>query len=144
MPDAMRWLLLRTGSRLLAAPLEQVAALSVAGPRPDGAEGGAADLELPLSLSEHLWGEEESAPGVILRVRGVSGVGVRVAAAEEISEGQAMIPLPALLRRAVADGSPLIGAILWRGRPVPVVNLLSVVSRPAACRGAGLLDELVR
>lgn len=138
MPDAPRWLLLRTGSRLLAAPLEQIGALSVAVPSPVGTG------EIRFSLSDCLWGEEEAEPGVTIRVRGAAGVVLQVAAAEEISEGQAMIPLPSLLRRAVGDGSPLIGAILWQGRPVPVVNLLNVVNKRAASRVGGLLDELVR
>lgn len=144
MPDSMRWLLLRTGSRLVAVPLVQVGALTAAGQGSGDPERSAADPERPFFLSERLWGEEEAEPGVTIRVRGAMGVGVQVAAAEEISEGQAMIPLPSLLRRAVGDGSPLIGAILWRGRPVLVVNLLSAVNGPAASGVASLLDELAR
>jgi len=115
---AERWLLIRAGSRRVAAPLEQVAGL---GEADEGAEPGASGTV--IALSEHLWGEQESAPGVSLRVRSDAGVRVRVAAAEEISGERELLPLPALLCRALGERTPVAGAILWRGRGGPVVDL---------------------
>ncbi|HPT99532.1 MAG TPA: hypothetical protein PLU39_16850 [Armatimonadota bacterium] len=124
---AERWLLLRAGSRRIAAPREQVAGLAEAG---DGGDASVSDAE--IALSERLWGEQESVPGVSLRVHSDPGARVRVAAAEEISEECELLSLPPLLGRALGEESAVAGAILWRGQLVPVVGLVRLASGAGA------------
>ena len=118
-PD--RWLLLRAGGRVVAVPMAQVRGVDAVAV---GSLPAAGEADTPRSLAR-LLGDSDAPKGrVAVRVGSGNGIlRLSVDAVEEVVEGPVLQPLPPLLCGALGDDSPVMGAILWEGRPVLVVDL---------------------
>lgn len=126
MPATSRWLVLRAGDVLIAAPAAQVRQIL---PK-ELAPPADSDADAPRDLRERLVGSPADAGRLVLLLRSrMSDAPLQVSAVEEIVDGPELVPLPALLSRGLGP-NPIYGFIFWRGRPVPVVDLVRCVELP--------------